>query len=185
MRSCAIHVHKYSVEAMLLQQCREVTTVILSIMPWLPTYMGQNLIRCNIPHLLQLHKRPTLISLCEILPWSGITRFWMTKSKYQTLLPHGQCTARSGFAMHIRQSVTKSTAWTGLSQGCSSTAKTPSEMPQAYVKLTTCCFSSSTLSLTSRQMPWQRPNVKTLCSLRQHPPSLQKRFGWQSSNPRS
>ena len=47
MRSCAIHVHKHSVEAMLLQQCREVTTVILSIMPWLPTYMGQSLIRCN------------------------------------------------------------------------------------------------------------------------------------------
>ena len=47
MRSCAIHVHKHSVEAMLLQQCREVTTVILSITPWLPTYMGQSLIRCN------------------------------------------------------------------------------------------------------------------------------------------
>ena len=47
MRSCAIHVHKHSVEAMLLQQCREVTTVILSITPWLPTYMGQGLIRCN------------------------------------------------------------------------------------------------------------------------------------------
>ena len=47
MRSCAIHVHKQSVEAMLLQQCREVTTVILSITPWLPTYMGQSLIRCN------------------------------------------------------------------------------------------------------------------------------------------
>ena len=48
MRSCAIHVHKHSVEAMLLQQCREVTTVILSITPWLPAYMGQSLIRCNI-----------------------------------------------------------------------------------------------------------------------------------------
>ena len=48
MRSCAIHVHKPSVEAMLLQQCREVTTVILSITPWLPTYIGQSLIRCNI-----------------------------------------------------------------------------------------------------------------------------------------
>ena len=47
MRSCAIHVHKHSVEAMQLQQCREVTTVILSITPWLPTYMGQSLIRCN------------------------------------------------------------------------------------------------------------------------------------------
>ena len=47
MRSCAIHVHKHSVEAMLLQQCREVTTVILSITPWLPAYMGQSLIRCN------------------------------------------------------------------------------------------------------------------------------------------
>ena len=47
MRSCAIHVHKHSVEAMLLQQCREVTTVILSITPWLPTYMGHSLIRCN------------------------------------------------------------------------------------------------------------------------------------------
>ena len=47
MRSCAIHVHKHSVEAMLLQQCREVTTVILSITPWLPTNMGQSLIRCN------------------------------------------------------------------------------------------------------------------------------------------
>ena len=47
MRSCAIHVHKHSIEAMLLQQCREVTTVILSITPWLPTYMGQSLIRCN------------------------------------------------------------------------------------------------------------------------------------------
>ena len=47
MRSCAIPVHKHSVEAMLLQQCREVTTVILSITPWLPTYMGQSLIRCN------------------------------------------------------------------------------------------------------------------------------------------
>ena len=48
MRSCAIHVHKHSVEAMLLQQCREVTAVILSITPWLATYMGQSLIRCNI-----------------------------------------------------------------------------------------------------------------------------------------
>ena len=48
MRSCAIHVHKHSVEAMLLQKCREVITVILSITPWLPTYMGQSLIRCNI-----------------------------------------------------------------------------------------------------------------------------------------
>ena len=48
MRSCAIHVHKHSVEAMLLQQCREVTTVILSITPWLPTYVGQCLIWCNI-----------------------------------------------------------------------------------------------------------------------------------------
>ena len=47
MGSCAIHVHKNSLEAMLLQQCREVTTVILSITPWLPTYMGQSLIRCN------------------------------------------------------------------------------------------------------------------------------------------
>ena len=47
MRSCAIQVHKHSVEAILLQQCREVTAVILSIMPWLPTYMGQSLIRCN------------------------------------------------------------------------------------------------------------------------------------------
>ena len=47
MHSCAIHVHKHSVEAMLLQQCREVTTVIHSITPWLPTYMGQSLIRCN------------------------------------------------------------------------------------------------------------------------------------------
>ena len=47
MRSCAIHVHKHSVEAMILQQCREVTAVILSITPWLPTYMGQSLIRCN------------------------------------------------------------------------------------------------------------------------------------------
>ena len=47
MRSCAIHVHKHSVEAMLLQQCREVTAVILSITLWLPTYMGQILIRCN------------------------------------------------------------------------------------------------------------------------------------------
>ena len=50
MRSCAIHVHKHSVEAMLLQQCREVTAVILSITPWLPTYMGQSLIRCNSSH---------------------------------------------------------------------------------------------------------------------------------------
>ena len=49
MRSCAIHVHKHTVEAMLLQQCREVTVVILSITPWLPTYMGQSLIRCNTP----------------------------------------------------------------------------------------------------------------------------------------
>ena len=49
MRSCAIHVHKDSVEAMLLQQCSEVTMVILSITLWLPTYMGQSLIRCNIP----------------------------------------------------------------------------------------------------------------------------------------
>ena len=32
---------------MLLQQWREVRTVILSITPWLPTYMGQSLIRCN------------------------------------------------------------------------------------------------------------------------------------------
>ena len=48
MCSCAIHVHKHSVEAMLLQQCRQVTTVILSITLWLPTYMGQSLIRCNI-----------------------------------------------------------------------------------------------------------------------------------------
>ena len=47
MHSCAIPVHKHSVEAMLLQQCREVTMVILSITPWLPTYMGQSLIRCN------------------------------------------------------------------------------------------------------------------------------------------
>ena len=47
MRSCAIHVHKHSIEAMLLQQCREVTADILSITPWLPTYMGQSLIRCN------------------------------------------------------------------------------------------------------------------------------------------
>ena len=47
MRSYAIHVHKHSVEAMLLQQCREVTTVILSITPWLPSYMRQSLIRCN------------------------------------------------------------------------------------------------------------------------------------------
>ena len=47
MRSCAIHVHKHSIEAMPLQQCREVTTVILSITPWLLTYMGQSLIRCN------------------------------------------------------------------------------------------------------------------------------------------
>ena len=47
MRSCAIHVHKHIVEAMLLQQCREVTMVILSITPWLPTYMEQSLIRCN------------------------------------------------------------------------------------------------------------------------------------------
>ena len=47
MGSCAIHVYKYSVEAMLLQQCRELTIVILSIMPWLPTYMGQSFIRCN------------------------------------------------------------------------------------------------------------------------------------------
>ena len=47
MHSCAIHVHKHSVEAMLLQQCREVTTVIRSITPWLPTYMRQSLIRCN------------------------------------------------------------------------------------------------------------------------------------------
>ena len=47
MRSCAIHVHKHSVEGMLLQQCRAVTTVILSITPWLPSYMGQSLIRCN------------------------------------------------------------------------------------------------------------------------------------------
>ena len=47
MRSCAIHVHKHSVEAMLLQQCREVTADIHSITPWLPTYMGQSLVRCN------------------------------------------------------------------------------------------------------------------------------------------
>ena len=47
MRLFAIHVHKHSVEAMLLQQCREVTTVIPSITPWLPTYMGQSLLRCN------------------------------------------------------------------------------------------------------------------------------------------
>ena len=47
MRSCAIHVHKHSIEAMLLQQCREVTMVILSITLWLPTYMWQSLIRCN------------------------------------------------------------------------------------------------------------------------------------------
>ena len=47
MRSCPIHVHKHSLEAMLLQQCREITTVILSITPWLPTYMGLSLIRCN------------------------------------------------------------------------------------------------------------------------------------------
>ena len=53
MRSCAIHVHKHSVEAMLLQQCREVTTVILSITPWLPTYMGQSLIRCNTNYVCQ------------------------------------------------------------------------------------------------------------------------------------
>ena len=33
-RSYAIHVHKHSVEAMLLQQYREVTAVILSIIPW-------------------------------------------------------------------------------------------------------------------------------------------------------
>ena len=54
MRSCAIHVPKHSVEAMLLQQCREVTTVILSITPWLPTYMGQSLIRCNSLDIIQL-----------------------------------------------------------------------------------------------------------------------------------
>ena len=53
MRLWAIHVHKHSVEAMLLQQCREVTTVILSIRSWLPTYMGQSLIRCNKCHLLR------------------------------------------------------------------------------------------------------------------------------------
>ena len=47
MRLCAIHVHKHSVEAMLLQQCRDVTMVILSITPWLPSYMGPSLIRCN------------------------------------------------------------------------------------------------------------------------------------------
>ena len=47
MRSSAIHVYKHSVEAMLLQQCREVTTVILRITPWLPTNMVQSLIRCN------------------------------------------------------------------------------------------------------------------------------------------
>ena len=55
MRSCATHVHKHSVETMLLQQCREVTTVILSITPWLPTYMGQSLIRCNRVCDLNLH----------------------------------------------------------------------------------------------------------------------------------
>ena len=59
MRSCAIHVHKHSVEAMLLQQCREVTTVILSIMLWLPTYMGRSLIRCNSPSGLR-----NLLSIC-------------------------------------------------------------------------------------------------------------------------
>ena len=48
MRSCAIHVHKHGLEALLLQRCREVTAVILSITPWLPTYMGQSLIRCNM-----------------------------------------------------------------------------------------------------------------------------------------
>ena len=33
---------------------------------------------------------------------------------------------------------------------------------------------------------WRQPNIKTssLCSSRRHPPSLQKRFGWQSSTPR-
>ena len=137
-----------------------------------------------LPRLQHLRQQPTPISLCETSPWLGISRFWTTKSKYQTLLPHGRCMARNGFAMHTEQSFTKSTAWTGLSQRCNSTAKTPSETPQAYAKLTICCFGSSTLSLTSRQMPWQRPNVKTLCSLIQHPPSLRKRFGWQSSIPR-
>ena len=52
MHSCAIHVHKQSVEAMLLQQCREVTRVILSITPWLSTSMGQSLIRCNTDPLV-------------------------------------------------------------------------------------------------------------------------------------
>ena len=54
MRSCAIHVHKYGIEAILLQQCREVTMVILSITPWLPTYMGQSLIRCNILQVVEM-----------------------------------------------------------------------------------------------------------------------------------
>ena len=58
MRSCAIHVHKHSVEALLLQKCREVTMVILNITPWLPAYMGHSLIRCN--KAVQLKSPPGL-----------------------------------------------------------------------------------------------------------------------------
>ena len=73
MRLCAIQVHKHCVEAMLLQQCREVTTVILRIMLWLPTYMGQSLIRCNslglsIPWIgwNSKHSRSGLRTICRM-----------------------------------------------------------------------------------------------------------------------
>ena len=62
MRSCAIHVHKHSVEAMLFQQCREITTVILSITPWLPAYMAQSLIRCNSSNSIDCPPCPTSLT---------------------------------------------------------------------------------------------------------------------------
>ena len=73
MRSCAIHVHKHSVEAMLLQQCREVTTVILSITLWLPSYMGQSLIRCNIIHAHMAGHTAVMLALHYQFAERGIT----------------------------------------------------------------------------------------------------------------
>ena len=97
MRSCAIHVHKHSVEAMLLQQCREVTTVILSITPWLPTYMGQSLIRCNT-------KNPKNLSIKRKKCWKKSKQFLDTLGGIKPCRPPSRQPIRQGVILFFLNS---------------------------------------------------------------------------------
>ena len=72
---------------MLLQQCREVTTVILSIAPWLPTYMGQSLIRYNTGSgavVYLSYPGPTTVGLAYAEGWPP---FGLALALYQVATP--------------------------------------------------------------------------------------------------